>query len=229
MVLNQIINPVRQVKYVWLNTLALMAFLVFGIADPLAVIMIYFLETIIIGLDHFFKMCFVYLNSQAQLKLNQKSSSLKIGFFLMHYMFFVAVPSIFVFAIFSFSDSAIKDPLDILYNFEYVLSLKGIYYGLITMFIMYSLQTYFGFVRTKIYNSYTLDKLLFQPYVRIFIQQFTVIVGMFFAVVSASGTIVAILLIIFRLIVDLLINFIPTDNAALKLTIETLDNTFKEK
>ena len=199
----QIVSPHQHNRYIWLSALTLLALLIAGIADPFALVMAYFLETLLIGLIHCFKMYFVSRNSASQKSNPGKDPAYLIGFFIVHYSFFVAVQSIFVFAIFQLADPNISEPFNLIANYRYVLSLKGIGYGLLTMLVFLGIQTYFSFYRTKVYNLYTVDNLFFQPYLRIFIQQFVVIMSIFFIFIFPSGIMAAVLLIILRLFVDL--------------------------
>ena len=216
MVLRQIAYPTNQNKFIWLNAFSLLAFLISGMVDPFAIVMVYFLETIIIGFIHAYKMQFVGKYSRAQKHVEDQNPNFKTGFFMVHYSFFVAVQSIFVFAIFSMSDHNIKEPFNLIANFKYVLTLKGIGYALGVTFVMLAVQTYFSFIKTKIYNLYTVDRLFIQPYLRIFIQQFTVILAMFFMVFFPDGIMAAVLLILIRLFVDLVGVYINSSEGNLR-------------
>ena len=204
MALGPIIRPNDHNKFIWLNALTLLALLITGLVDPFAIVMVYFLETLAIGLIHFYKIYFVGKYSASQKQVKTANPTFKRFFFLVHYTFFVAVQSIFVFAIFQMADSNIKEPFNLIANYKYVLTLKGMGYALISICIFLIIQNYFSFFRNKLYHLYTIDRLFFQPYLRILIQQFTVIMAMFFLVFFPSGIMAAILLIIFRLFVDLL-------------------------
>ncbi|MBT8259983.1 MAG: hypothetical protein KJN82_01610 [Bacteroidia bacterium] len=216
MVLTQIVHPTNHNKFIWLNAFALLAFLISGMVDPFAIIMVYFLETIIIGLIHAYKMNYVGKFSRTQSQVKDQNPIFKTFFFLIHYSFFVAVQSIFVFAIFSISDNNISEPFNLIANYKYVLSLKGIGYALCVTFLLLAVQNYFSFFRTKIYNYYTVDRLFIQPYLRIFIQQITVILAGFFIAIFPNGIMTAVLLILIRLFVDLVGIYINSSEGNLK-------------
>lgn len=216
MVLRQIVHPTNNNKFIWLNAFALLAFLISGMVDPFAIVMVYFLETIIIGFIHAYKMYYVGKYSRAQKQVQNQKPIFKVGFFMVHYSFFVAIQSIFVFAIFSMSDHNIKEPFHLIENFKYVLSLKGIGYALAMTFVMLAVQTYYSFFKTKVYNFYTVDRLFIQPYLRIVIQQFTVILAMFFIVFFPNGIMAAVLLILIRLFVDLVGVYINSSDSNLR-------------
>ena len=218
MVLGQIVHHSNQNKFIWLNAFALLTFLVTGLVDPFAIVMVYFLETFIIGLLHAYKMYYVSKRGRAQLRISKPSISnfFKIGFFFFHYSFFIAVQSIFVFAIFSMGDTNIKQPFNLIANYEYVLTLKGMGYAASSMFVFMAIQTYFSFIQSKGYNFATLDQMLMQPYLRILIQQFTVILAMFFISIFPNGIMVPVLLIIFRLFIDLVAIYISSSEGNLR-------------
>ena len=62
------------------------------------------------------------------------------------------------------------------------------------------------------YREYAPSDIFFTPYVRIFIQQFVVILAGFFMVVLQAGMAAAILLLVFRLFVDLCMVAIRKDS-----------------
>ena len=208
MTLGQIVSPTQFNRYIWLNAFTLLALLISGLADPFALVMAYFLETLIIGVLHAYKMSYVIRKGRTQQQIRTKQAFGKIIFFLFHYSFFVAVQSIFVFAIFQFADTNIKEPFNLIANYKYVLTLKGIGYGLLVLLFFLSIQTYISFFKTRMYDLYTIDRMFFQPYLRIFIQQFTVILALFFLVILPSGIMAALILILLRLFVDLIGTYI---------------------
>ena len=64
------------------------------------------------------------------------------------------------------------------------------------------------FIMGKKYLKFTPEDIMIKPYVRIFIQQFVVIIAFFFIVFNQVGIIVAILIITFRLVIDLTLEVI---------------------
>jgi hypothetical protein len=63
---------------------------------------------------------------------------------------------------------------------------KDAYYMLIGFFISYGFDFLWNFIRPKQYRTVSMTLLMFQPYMRIFIQQFTVILGSMFLVFGAG-------------------------------------------
>ena len=100
MVLRQIINPRRDNSFIWLNAVVLISYIIIGFVNPFAVVMAYFLETLAIGVVHALKLAIVAKHG-VKPKVKPKNSPLgMVLFFFLHYTFFVAVQSIFVFVFF---------------------------------------------------------------------------------------------------------------------------------
>lgn len=196
---------------VWMGAVVFLILLFLGIVDPFAIVMAYFFETIAIGITHACKMYGVSRYNRSGNSAGKGGSSFKILFFLFHYSFFVAVQSIFVFAAFSISDPHIEEPFYLIANFSYALSMDGFVVSMGIMFLIALVHTFFTFIKNKEYTQHTVDTLFFQPYLRIFIQQFTVILAVIFALLIPDGLGVALLLILLRLFVDLLGTYISSD------------------
>jgi len=84
MAIGSIVYRTNHNKYVWFNAIVLLVFLFTDLVDPFTIVMAYFLETIIIGLVHCFKMYFVAKHSDTQRKLKSKPPGpiFKVFFFL---------------------------------------------------------------------------------------------------------------------------------------------------
>jgi hypothetical protein len=202
-----ILRPSLKNALIWLNAGFLLILLLTGVAEPFTIVMVYFFETLLIGLMQLFKMAITAQYGRAQRQEPGKSGG-KMLFFIVHFSFFVAVQSIFVFALFELIDENIKEPFKLITNFKYVLSYDGIGYSLLVVFFFLALQTYLNFFHNKKYNEFTVDQLIVQPYLRIVIQQFVAIFSVFVGVLSPSGLILALILMGFRLFVDLSLNYI---------------------
>ena len=136
--------------------------------SPLSVFALYMLETIIIGLLHGLKMLFIGTAS------NEIGSTAKlffsIPFFLLHFMFFVFIQASLVMPqeVASFFGGFGR-------LFSFVHGEYLIFLIVIATFNMYILIKDLFF--NDRYKNVSLDKVFFEPYPRIFIQQFTVILG----------------------------------------------------
>ena len=220
------INPIelipnKQNLFIWLNAIFLIILLIIGKADPLTIVIAYFLETLIIGVVNVFKMFKVIATNPE----GEKNYFL-ILFFIFHYTFFVAVQLIFVFVFLEMNDNNIKEPFNLIENITYVMSLKGMNLVLVSILIYNLADYYFNFIKPKIYRKTTAAKLFAMPYPRIIIQQFAVILGGFFIMISSGLFAVAILLILIRSLLELLFIYNPllfTPKLNSKTTFKGLD------
>jgi len=188
----------KQTLFVWLNAIFLIGLLIFDKADALTIVIAYFLETIIIGIVHAFKMfTIIYRNPTS------KESYGTILFFLLHYMFFVAVQLIFVFGFLGMKDSNITSGFNFIHNIGYVMTLKGMTIVLLSILLYNLADYYYNFIQTEVYKRVKVKKIFFQPYVRIIIQQFAVILGGFFIILISGIFVVAVLLILIRTFIEL--------------------------
>jgi len=151
--------------------------------DAAQIFLVYALETVIIGVMNVIKMAIVtiFVRStdvwESGGSRAQQSGWFFIFFFIIHYGFFVFVQTQIFFGV----SGLIKDG-----------SLFGKYAkipealgedGRLLFFIFigyHLLQTYLGFIRTGEYKRISMGRLMFQPYIRIFVQQFVVILGSMF-------------------------------------------------
>ncbi|MFN0728844.1 DUF6498-containing protein [Polaribacter gochangensis] len=223
--LKHIFYPTVQNIFVWISAMYLLILLFIGKADAMAILFSYFLETIIIGVFNVLKLIWtIHFNTK-------KSSSSGITgyglvlFFLVHYGFFVAIQSVFGFALFSFGDTEIiKEPFNLLENYQIILNLEGIKYALPAIVFMHFGKFIVDFIMGKKYLKFTPEDIMIKPYVRIFIQQFVVIIAFFFIVFNQVGIIAAILLITFRLVIDLTLEAIRENSKTLDFLSEKLAN-----
>ena len=189
---------------VFLKPLFFLAFLFLGKISATEIVLLYALETIVAGIFHLVKMFFVAF-------LTDKTSQQKIlglfyiGFFSVHYGIFVFVQTTFFFVFLAMEDPNISSSIG-LENFKTILHFQGFQVGLALMVISYALRFYFIFFRTGYYKTVQLESYIFQPYLRIFIQQFVAIIPGFFIIFGKAGFIAAVLLIIIRAVTDYYLN-----------------------
>ena len=177
---------------------------------PEVVIIAYFLETIIIGVIHVFKMLIVLFYSNAQkfdtpTPSNTITGFAAIPFFIFHYFFFIFVQSIFIFLMLSDILPRGSEPFNVFGNYAYLLSQHDILMAFLALAFSNVAITLKDFILPGIYKEATISKLFMQPYVRIFIQQFVTILGVFFAVLIKGSIVAALMIIGFRLFTDLVI------------------------
>ena len=178
--------------------------------DPKEIFLVYCLETIIIGILNLVKMGIVTVVRKTDLWYNQGSTTKQSGlffmlFFLMHYGLFVAVQmGIFLGA------SDIGEGTNItIFNFFYKwpqLITKDSLIMLATFAIGYGFKMIYDFLRSGEYKTIPLMIVMFQPYGRIFIQQFTVIAGSMLLSFGA-GKIFIIVFAGVKIFFEILVNF----------------------
>jgi hypothetical protein len=204
--------PTKQNSFVWFNAIFLLYLLIIGKVDPITIVTAYFLETAIIGIVYVFKIySIISFNNKLEKNSNYSNYSL-ILFFIFHFSFFIAIQLIFVFAFLTISDNNIKEAFNILENIQYVLTYKGITFVLISITVYNFADYVLNFIIPKKYETSSLNKTFTEPYVRIFVQQFTVIISGFFIVFSSGIIVVAIILIAFRTLIELYFVANPTNN-----------------
>ncbi|MBG7611342.1 hypothetical protein IU405_03680 [Polaribacter sp. BAL334] len=216
--IKNIFYPTSQTIFIWLSTIYLFFLLYLGKISPLSILFVYFLETIIIGIFNALKMF-------CTIKLGNSSGYGMIVFFLFHYGFFVAIQSIFGFAMFSIGDDVVfKEPFHLIDNYSKILQLADIKYALPAIVFTHLGKFFTDFIANKKYLKFGIKEMMVSPYVRIIIQQFVVILSFFFIIFSETGMVAAILLILFRFGIDLTLEAIKEDSKTLDFVAEKLSN-----
>lgn len=216
--LKSIFYPTPQNAFIWLSSIYLLFLLYIGKASPMTILFAYFLETIIIGIFNALKMFW-------SIHFGKSKGYGLILFFLVHYGFFVAIQSIFAFSLFGIEGtSIIKEPFNLLENYAAILRSEDIKYALPAIVFTHLGKFLSDFLKNDKHLKFTANEIMFKPYIRIFIQQFVVILAFFFVVFSEAGYIAAILLIFFRLFVDLTLESIKENSEILEVLSEKLAN-----
>ncbi|MCI2229718.1 DUF6498-containing protein [Polaribacter sp. MSW13] len=223
--LKDILYPTKQNAFIWLSSIYLLFLLYIGKASTMSILFVYFLETLIIGVFNALKMLWCIRYSKSKGKKSESYGL--ILFFLFHYGFFVAIQSIFGFALFGMeANEIIKEPFHIIDNYIAILNLEDVRYALPAIIFMHLGKFISDYLKNEKYKTFTAQEIMFKPYVRIFIQQFVVILSFFFIVFgeAGAGIIAAILLIFFRLLIDLVLESIKQDSKILDKVSEKLAN-----
>lgn len=204
-----ILVPNRDNAAVWLNALWLLTGIFFLGWSSASVLLAYFLETIIIGIIHIVKMIAVLKWGKAQRREARSDPGngalntwVAIPFFIFHYFFFIFVQSVFLFSFMERRDADISSAFNVFHNYGVILGRADVQQAVLAIVLMNVVLAVKNFFLPQKYHQYTISLLFFQPYLRIFIQQFTVLLGGFF--ILLGGTVAAaIILIVLRLAVDL--------------------------
>ena len=148
------------------------------------IFLVYCLETIIIGILNLVKMAIVTAVRKKDKWYNNNSYTMQSGlffmfFFLIHYGLFVAVQMGIFFGVSGMGDGTDLTLFSFFYKWPELLTNDSIIM-LAAFGIGYGFKMIYEFIRSGEYKTTPLMIIMFQPYGRIFIQQFTVILGSIF-------------------------------------------------
>jgi len=177
--------------------------------DAAQIFLVYALETVIIGAVNVLKMATVTIFVKpSDTWENGDSKSMQSGwffifFFIIHYGFFVFVQTQLFFAV----SGLIKDGSMFGKYAQVPAALGEDGTFLFISFIVYHLvQAYLGFIRTGQYKTISMGRLMFQPYIRIVIQQIVVILGSMF-LTFGLGKIFIVVLVGVTIFFEVFVNF----------------------
>lgn len=173
------------------------------------VFLVYCLETVIIGIVNVLKMaCVTIFVRKKDTWENGSSSTMQSGwffifFFIIHYGFFVFVQTQIFFNV-----SGLVPDGSFLMNYKKIPELLGDNGKLILLIFIayYTLQNIFDFFLSGKYKTISMGRLMFEPYMRIFVQQFVVILGSIFLSFGA-GKIFMLVFVIAKIFFELFVNF----------------------
>lgn len=144
---------------------------------------VYALETLIIGMLTLLKMAVVTIVRRNDLWHNNGTTTRVSGLFFMvyftlHYGLFACVQST-IFSQVTYITPPGSGPMHFFFHwYEYINKDIGIMLG--TFVVGYLARSFYPFIVNGEFRTISMTRLMFQPYGRIFIQQFTVIVGSMF-------------------------------------------------
>lgn len=195
------------------------------------IFLVFCLETVIIGIFNVAKMgtvaAFVKKDDvwDTAGKMTLLSSLFFIIFFIFHYGFFVFVQTQIFFGV-----SGLFKNTSVLNSYLSIPKILG-HNGLLVLFIFityYTLNTFLSFFASGEYKTISMGKLMFQPYGRIFVQQFVVIVGSMFLALGADKFFILVLVLV-KIGFELFMNFDKfLDKAEADSKIEMEDEKLKK-
>lgn len=229
--LKQIFYPNSRNNNIYLTNLFVLALFLSGQVTAATVVFSYFLETIVIGFYHVLKM------ACARQKNDSKEGYNKLGtilFFKVHYGGFVALQSIFLFGFVAITDDVNVEPFHVLSNYALIIQQENMWLLIIALIISHGYTFLMVFIKEERFMEISPMEIMFAPYLRIFVQQFVVILSGFFLFFQLASVAVFILIII-RTIVAIFIVEIRTNSPLLDVACTTLkkpeewnDETFKK-
>ena len=174
------------------------------------IFLVYCLETIIIGILNLIKMGIVTAVRKKDKWYNNNSYTMQSGlffmfFFLIHYGLFVTVQMGIFFGASGMGDGTNLTLFSFFYKWPGLLTNDSVVM-LAAFGIGYGFKMIYEFIKSGEYKTTPLMVIMFQPYGRIFIQQFTVIIGSLFLSFGA-GTIFIIVFAAVRILFEVYFNF----------------------
>lgn len=168
---------------------------------PITVFICYALETVVVGLFNVLRLLVVYRYGLPPKPTETGVKGLGIiPFFLVHYYFFVFV-QLTVF--FGFGEGNIfLGPFKAIATF---MDTRSTFVALAIYVANCTALFVNDFMLTGAYKNRTMAEQMFEPYLRIIVQQFVVILGSMFFQLTGSGWPVLVIFIAFKMYLDLLI------------------------
>ena len=169
---------------------------------------VYALETIIVGIMTLLKLGVMTVVRKKDTWYNEGRSTMASGllfmfFFTIHYGLFVAVKT----SIFSQSANLPGSGfLHFFLNWYTYLDNQDIVIMLCGFVISYLVRSFIPFIIKGEYRTLSMMRVMFQPYGRIFIQQFTVILGSMFLVLGGDKAFILIFALA-KILFDVYVNF----------------------
>lgn len=229
--LKQIFYPNNRNTGIYTASIFVLVLYFGNVVSAASVVFSYFLETIIIGFYNMLKM------ACARQKDTDPNGFNKIGailFFMVHYGGFVALQSIFAFSFVTLDGAEVDNGFNLIDNYTTLLYMDNMWVLILSLVITHGYTFLMVYIKEERFMEHSPQSIMFAPYVRIFIQQFVVILAGFFMFFSAPMAAVIILVAI-RTVADIFIMEVRTsspviDYAAthLKRPEEWDEETFKK-
>lgn len=222
------IKPNVDNAFIWLTAVLMVGGLYFLDWEPKVIIFAYIFETVVIGVIHIGKMATTALLSK---KMGVSGENSRVSgvfltlFYCVHYFMFVSIQIAFV--LIFMGDNAFGADLSfsgLFTNFIQLFSqtdMREVFLLIILNNVYFSVKSFF---LPKKFLETTPSELMFQPYIRVFVQQFLVTLGGFIFIITGGPLAVALLLIALKTIIDLVGNAVPRNP---KLTREIIDRMKK--
>lgn len=173
-----------------------------GWLTPTDVVIIYALETVIIGIFHAIRMLIV---GWAGKRESGGTTIAMVLFFCVHYGLFVFVQTTFFFVFLSFSDDRIVQGIG-WENFTAVLGFEGVQWSIAVISASLFIRMVRNFILPGRFLKLELKEYMFVPYLRIIVQQFVAIIPGFFIILFNGGYVVALVLILLRAALEMVLN-----------------------
>ena len=175
--------------------------------DPKQMFLIYCVESIIVGLFNVLKMLIVTQVKKKDVWDENSGTEVSgyffIIFFIIHYGFFVSMQLMFFFG--SSKIINVSNPIKALWALPSAMDgyAKALLWGFVGI---YALRMVIEFIFSGEYRTISLGRLMFSPYMRIFVQQFVVIIGGFMLEFGA-GKVFMLVFVIVKIFFEVIMNY----------------------
>ncbi len=179
---------------------------------PVNLFLFYFIETFVIGVWNIIKMYLVYRREGASAKPKNMSAFGLMLFIFVHYTFFGVIQFILFMGFTTMGGNAwehifgsnVPDPFNLIAIGKGILTNSKMQWVILLIVGSISLHELLNIFFTPNYLANNMEKQGFQPYARILVQQFVVILGGFFVAIPVLREYsIFFLLIIIKILVDL--------------------------
>lgn len=177
------------------------------------VFLVYCLESVIVGIFTVIKLLIVTIykkQSSTKEAINPAFPGVQSGFFyifffIAHYGFFLFVQMNIFLGIAGIPGLNAFEGLSklVLNPFQFLNTEVQLF--LCSCILMYGINLYTQFIASKSYQTIALPVLMFMPYPRVFVQQFTVILGAF-ALAFGAGKMFILIFVLIRIIIEFVMN-----------------------
>lgn len=191
---------------VWIMAAYMLFVLIWLQVNPEMLLVSYFMETILIGIVYLIKMGMTwYFSSECSFKdtYGKFSEFFLMPFFALHYFFFVAIQSVFLFTFFRDLLPGISSELDLVNNYLHILKDQNVQITISGLIVFQLMTMMKDFLLPGQYRTGIVKDLMAEPYIRIFVQQLVVILTGFLFLFLHAGLAAGVLLILVRMLLDL--------------------------
>lgn len=172
--------------------------------SPMEVLIIYWLETLVIGILNVFKMSLASLEDRAM----NWMKFVMIPFFIIHFGIFVLVQGIFIiFVIPAVSGLGADDMGNNVFESLIDQTVFGLWWPALVLFGSHLFSFFWNYIGKKEYHKISVDQLMFRPYSRVVMQQFIAIFGVMIAAATSSVVLIVTLVILAKTAIDVFAHF----------------------
>ena len=162
----------------------------------LPLVLIYWLENVVIGGFNVLKM----VTAKPSQPVFWLAKAFVVPFFVVHFGGFTYVHGALVLAIF---DSGGSKSFDLLTTVPAAIRANHLGWAVLSLVLSHGLSFYWNYIKNGEYQRASLDRLMMQPYSRVFVLHFAVLIGGWIVMTLGSPTLALVLLVVLKTAADL--------------------------